>query len=1311
MRIALINTPSLTTRPVSRSMAGGLGFDGGAHLLLPPLDLASMAATLRNGGETVVLIDADPLGLDVAGVYAMLDGERWDVLLATVSLPTLEADARFLAGLATRHPAAKVIAKTLIRDQEVLAALLERSGAALVIHGEADLSIGDIVHGRETGGTAWREPAGQGEPPCLRFDSGEPVADLDALPLPARDLLPNDRYVYPLLGTPVATVQTSRGCPYPCGFYCPYPLVEGTKWRHQSPERVMTELRTIVEELGITKIYFRDATFTLNQSRIERLCDLIVAAGWKIEWTCETRVDCLGDAVLEKMRAAGCVGVLIGVESGDEEVMHHREGKKGLTVPRLAHLRAKARELGIKLHFLLIVGLPRETRRSIVDTYDLIRRYEPDTIGVTIITPYPGTPLHEQARAAGWIESFDWQRYGGPNVGMHTPHLAREDLVIGKQFLDEGFALLQKRQIGGRSRPLEAMAAEHYAKLLRWAYELDDPIAALQRAAAARPGTPAGVPRQSAPATAPMPKVSATTEPARVAAATLAPSTAAESERDGADPPRPAISIVIPTYDRRAILRKTLLGFASQTIPPETFEVIVVDDGSSDDTVAMVRRWSTGFRIEVIAQAHGGANAARNAGIRAARADLVLITGDDMVPGPAFLETHLKFHERHPDARDAALGFIDWSPELTVTPFMRYIVAPEGGQQFAFARLGDGLATHHYFYTSNVSLKRALLAAQPTLFDTDFTYPAYDDTELGYRLMRDGMRLHYVPQAVTYHHHEMTVTGFAHRQRMAGRMGVVFARKCPELAVDLGIDEAASLDAPARERQQRQLLDAVAELEKPDLSKLATLGVNGEDAASFFQRVFLYPCYAEILRSAYQLGIHEARRDQPAIVPTTVAASACAYDVSIIVPVFNRVDLTVQCFTALAEVTRGYSFELIVVDNASSDGTGDFLAQLNGDVQVIRNRDNLGFAKACNQGARAARGRHLLFLNNDTVPLAGWLEPMVEELDGHPEVEIVGSKLLYEDGSVQHAGVAFSRVGFGPYHIYRGSPGDSWVVNQRREYQCVTAACMLIRRETFIAVGGFDEGYVNGFEDVDLCLKVGARGGRIVYQPRSSLYHLESKTPGRHTHELENGRRLFARWGREWSLADEDEFYVADGFALRVNEQGGARQGTLEALVEPAARTSWQLVAESQRVARATDRLALRALLTRGSEWPDDVYVLRWAVELCERSGNDEYAAGFWSKLVRLGDALNGRRSLAEAALLRQDLDHASAHLDALLTRAPSDPVGWLLKGHLAVRRGQPSDARYAFETAARHGCDAGVVQAGLASLASGADARAGVSA
>ncbi len=1220
MRVALINSPSLTARPVSRSMAGGLGFDGSAEMLLPPLDLAIMAATLREHGGTVELIDADPLRLDAAGVLARLDGQAYDAIIATVSLPTLDQDAAFLVELRRRQPGARIIGKTLVRDHGVLRALLERSGADLVIHGEADLTVADIVRGRTRGGTAWLEAGSDGGLTCLQFDAGEPVADLNQLPLPARDLLPNDRYCYPLLGAPVATLQTSRGCPYPCGYYCPYPLVEGVKWRAQSPERIAAELRQVVEEIGISRIYFRDATFTLNQDRIARLCDLIAENGWRIEWACETRVDCLSDELLEKMHAAGCVGLLVGVETGDEQVMHHREGKKGLTVPRLAQVRSKASALGIRLHFLLIVGLPRETRESIVATYDLVRRYEPDTIGVTIITPYPGTPLHAEAVREGWLDSASFEDYGGHQIPMHTPHLGREDLVAGKRFIEEGFALLQLER-SGRAQGGDAgraLAQEHYDRLLRWAYRLDEGIAALRSLAA---------PSHS--------------ETANGTHANGHHAAAGEARNTHATDAPFDLSVVIPTRNRPAILRKTLLAFSSQTLAPDHFEVVVVDDGSTDDTIAMLERFNAPFALRVFRQPHQGPNAARNRGIGAARGRIVVITGDDMIPEPGFLAAHLKFHEQHPAELDAMLGFIDWSPEITVTPFMRSLVSKDGGFQFAFHEVRDGMADYRLFYTSNVSLKAALLARQAVLFDPDFTYPAYDDIELGYRLERQGMRLHYRPLAVTCHHHEMTPESFAARQRNAGRMAVVFARKHPELGRGQLEVEAilASGDRPSP-ALLTTMLQCLEEVEKVQLDKLTDLRVQNGGFDQYYANTILHPLYHALSTTAYRLGVHEwaeaAGEHQGALAPGSDAGTAAPgndsgadarrsepprdaaqqpFEASIIIPVHNRADLTKQCLTALAEVTAGVEFEVIVVDNASTDETAAFLGQLAGDVRIIRNTANLGFAAACNQGARAARGRCLVFLNNDTIPQRGWLAAMADEVRTHPEVAIVGSKLLYPDGRIQHAGVAFSRSMFAPYHIYRQFPGDAPAVSYRRELQCVTAACMLIRRDVFEAVGGLDEGYRNGFEDVDLCLKVGEAGWRIVYQPASVLYHLESQTPGRMAHEQHNGDRLFARWGDHWWLPDEDAIYVGDGFALHCDDGDEKLRFWLTALEDESERRRWETVAEAQRQAQRRDVVALTGLLARAVEWPDEPVVLRWAGALCEAIGMPVLAEGFARRL------------------------------------------------------------------------------------------------
>jgi len=234
--------------------------------------------------------------------------------------------------------------------------------------------------------------------------------------------------------------------------------------------------------------------------------------------------------------------------------------------------------------------------------------------------------------------------------------------------------------------------------------------------------------------------------------------------------------------------------------------------------------------------------------------------------------------------------------------------------------------------------------------------------------------------------------------------------------------------------------------------------------------------------------------------------------VSIIVPVFNKLEYTTKCLRAIAAHTRDVPYEVIVIDNASSDDTQRSLERRD-DIRYRRNGENRGFAKASNQGAAMALGRFLLFLNNDTEPHPGWAAAMVAEMERDPAVAIVGSKLLYPNGTIQHAGVGFAYAMWQPImpmHVSSRQPAAS--VSQRRELDAVTAACMLVRPEVFLTVGGFDEGYVNGYEDVDFCLEVRARGGKIVFTPASVVTHHESVSEGRFDASAANTERLMARW-------------------------------------------------------------------------------------------------------------------------------------------------------------------------------------------------------
>ena len=409
---------------------------------------------------------------------------------------------------------------------------------------------------------------------------------------------------------------------------------------------------------------------------------------------------------------------------------------------------------------------------------------------------------------------------------------------------------------------------------------------------------------------------------------------------------------------------------------------------------------------------------------------------------------------------------------------------------------------------------------------------------------------------------------------------------------------------------------------------------------------------------------------------------------SIIISVCNRGELTRDCVTALAALDGLPDYELIVVDNGSTDGTAEFLAQLGGDVRSVTNAENLGFAKACNQGAALARGKYLVFLNNDTIPRPGWLNALVMEAEGDASVGIVGSKLLYPDGTIQHAGVVRDCRYLLPYHIYKSFAGEHPAVNQRREFQIVTAACLLIRRALFEEVGKFDEGYRNGLEDADLCLKVRERGYQVVYQPRSVVVHLESQTPGRKTHEAANAARFLDRWGGQWWAGDEDRQFHIDGYKLKRIYRNGQLGADIELISDIRDRASWAHVAATQTAALKQDWASVRRELALMNDWPNDPDVLSWGAMMAERLQEPVYRAQFLAHYVALVDEPAKRLEVIRMFLEQHNLLDADEHLAILLATSPDHREGLLLKGILCMQREQYEQAEAAFGSALQEGAE-----------------------
>jgi GT2 family glycosyltransferase len=222
-------------------------------------------------------------------------------------------------------------------------------------------------------------------------------------------------------------------------------------------------------------------------------------------------------------------------------------------------------------------------------------------------------------------------------------------------------------------------------------------------------------------------------------------------------------------------------------------------------------------------------------------------------------------------------------------------------------------------------------------------------------------------------------------------------------------------------------------------------------------------------------------------------------DTSIIIPVFNKVEFTFQCLRSLLRELDFDKTEVIVVNNASTDETAELLSRFQDLITVVNNEENRGFVDACNQGAARARGKFLVFLNNDTVVLPGWLKHLKDTAETDERVGAVGSMFLYEDGRVQEAGSGVWQNG-AAFHYGWGGSADDRRYNFAREVDYCSGASLLVRRDIFERLGGFDRRYAPAYyEDVDICFGIRSLGYKVVYQPMSRIIHYEGATAGRDT--------------------------------------------------------------------------------------------------------------------------------------------------------------------------------------------------------------------
>jgi hopanoid biosynthesis associated radical SAM protein HpnJ len=428
------------------------GFDGGAGSRYQakreirsfwfPTWLAQPAA-LVPGSK---LIDAPPAGIGLQEVVAQAGD--FDLVVVHTSVPSFKADVRCVEALKAANPnlrAGLIGAKVAVGAEE---SLKEAPAIDFVCRNEFDFTCREVAEGRPWDavlGLSWRNEAGE-----IVHNPDRPILEnMDALPsvIPVyeRDLRIED-YFIGYLKHPYISVYTGRGCKSRCTF-CLWPqTVGGHRYRTRSVENVVAEIAEAKRRFPqVKEFFFDDDTFTDDLPRAEAIAEGLGRLG--VTWSCNAKAN-VPRKTLEKLKAGGLRLLLVGYESGNQQILHNI--KKGMRVDVAERFTRDCHDLGVAIHGTFILGLPGETRETIEETIAWACRVNPHTIQVSLAAPYPGTFLYDQAVENGWLDAANAElvdEHGIQIAPLHYPHLTHQEIYAALETFYKRF-YFRPRKIG-----------------------------------------------------------------------------------------------------------------------------------------------------------------------------------------------------------------------------------------------------------------------------------------------------------------------------------------------------------------------------------------------------------------------------------------------------------------------------------------------------------------------------------------------------------------------------------------------------------------------------------------------------------------------------------------------------------------------------------------------------------------------------------------------------------------------------------------------------------------------------------------------
>jgi radical SAM superfamily enzyme YgiQ (UPF0313 family) len=263
------------------------------------------------------------------------------------------------------------------------------------------------------------------------------IEDLDTLPYPARDLVDQSKYRQELCRyKPYFQLFTSRGCPFHC-IFCLWPgVLFKNKVRLRKVSKVVDEIEYLQQEYGAREVYLYDDTLNVSIQRVMDICNELLDRKVNISWLCQLRPDKCSLEMFKLMKKSRCRLVVIGVESGSQELLDNSIDKK-ITLDQARNAVKWAKQAGITVHLTFVLGVPGETKETIKQTYEFIKEVQPDAFQVSVATPYPGTRYYELIKH----KPYKWEDFDGNCGECFCEGLTREDLnnAIHRMYLDYYF--------------------------------------------------------------------------------------------------------------------------------------------------------------------------------------------------------------------------------------------------------------------------------------------------------------------------------------------------------------------------------------------------------------------------------------------------------------------------------------------------------------------------------------------------------------------------------------------------------------------------------------------------------------------------------------------------------------------------------------------------------------------------------------------------------------------------------------------------------------------------------------------------------